>query len=98
MRERIAKSLVVDKFIKYQNGNLVNDFADMTKHIDFSRKYESKVLSKLNLSNDADKAFYKKVISAFENFIQFLSDDDVIIDHTYLWDIVSMPKIGRAHV
>jgi hypothetical protein len=39
---------------------------------------------------EEDKLFYKKVISAFENFINFLNDDDAVIDHTYLWDLVTM--------
>ena len=29
MRERIIKSLTIDNFIKYQNGNLVTDFYDL---------------------------------------------------------------------
>ena len=27
-----------------------------------------------------------------ENFINYLKDDDAIIDHTYLWDIISKPN------
>jgi len=39
-----------------------------------------------------DNIYFKKVISAFENFILFLNDNDSIIDHTYLWDIICMPN------
>ena len=39
-----------------------------------------------------DKEYLTKVASAFENFKLFLSDDDALIDHTYLWDIISMPN------
>jgi hypothetical protein len=95
MREKIIKSLTIDNFIKYQNGNLVSDFYDPNKNIDMNNLNEKytknvKLYSKLNMSIEADNLFYKKVISAFENFINFLSDDDAIIDHTYLWDLVCM--------
>jgi hypothetical protein len=97
MREKIIKSLTIDNFIKYQNGNLVTDFYDPNKDIDMDKLNEKytknvKLYSKLNMSVEYDKLFYKKVISAFENFINFLNDDDAIIDHTYLWDLVCMPN------
>ena len=97
MRERIIKSLKIDNFIKYQNGNLVTDFYDHNKEIDvnnLNEKYTKnvKLYSKLNMRVEADRLFYSKVISAFENFIDFLKDDDAVIDHTYLWDLVCMPN------
>ena len=97
MRERIIKSLTIDNFIKYQNGNLVTDFYDPNKEIDvnnLNEKYTKnvKIYSKLNMSVEADKLFYIKVVSAFENFIDFLNDNDAVIDHTYLWDLVCMPN------
>jgi len=97
MREKIVKSLTIDNFIKYQNGNLVTDFYDSNKDIDvknLNEKYTKnvKLYSKLNMSVEADKLFYTKVISAFENFINFLNDNDAVIDHTYLWDLVCMPN------
>jgi hypothetical protein len=97
MREKIIKSLTIDNFIKYQNGNLVTDFYDPNKEIDtnnLNEKYTKnvKLYSKLNMSVEADKLFYTKVVSAFENFIDFLNDNDAVIDHTYLWDLVCMPN------
>jgi hypothetical protein len=92
MRERIIKSLSIDTFIKYQNGNLVTDFSDLNKNIDFSKYQNTKIYSKLDMNKPEDKAYYTKVVSAYKNFIDYLSDDDALIDHTYLWDIVSMPN------
>jgi hypothetical protein len=92
MRERIIKSLTIDKFIKYQNGNLVIDFYNSNSQVDISNYSNTKLYSKIDLKKQEDIAYYTKVVSAYENFIKFLSDDDVIIDHTYLWDIVSMPN------
>jgi hypothetical protein len=92
MRNRLIKSIEIDSFIKYQNGNLVTDFQDFDRKVDINKYKNSKLYSKLNMENEAEKIYFTKVISAFENFKMFLSDDDALIDHTYLWDIVSMPN------
>ena len=92
MRERLIKSIDIDSFIKYQNGNLVTNFQDIDRKVDIDKYRNSKLYSKLNIENEADNIYFTKVISAFENFKMFLSDDDALIDHTYLWDIVSMPN------
>ena len=92
MKEYIIDSISIDLFIKYQNGNLVTDFQDLDKSVDLNAYSESKIFSKLNMSNHEDKSYFTKVVTAFENFIDFLRDPDVFIDHTYLWDIISMPN------
>jgi len=92
MKERIIRSLNIDNFIKYQNGNLITDFTDPNRNVDYDKYLDSKLFSKLNLNNETDKLFYQKVLSAFENFIDYLNDDDTIIDYTYLWDIICFPN------
>ena len=98
MKETIIQALTIDNFITYQNGNLVNEFKNtnlsLQQDIDIEReKYTlSKLYSKINQSNEDELLYFKKVISAFENFINYLKDDDAIIDHTYLWDIISKPN------
>jgi hypothetical protein len=97
MRERIKNSITIDTFVTYQNGNLVTDFHNMqnSDNIDVKKyKDTTKFFEKLNIENVNDLYYMKKVISAFENFKSFLNDDDAIIDHTYLWDIMSMPNKG----
>jgi hypothetical protein len=95
MREKIINSITIDTFVTYQNGNLVTDFHNMSnkESIDVEKyKSNSKIFSKLNNDNENELYYMKKVVSAFENFKLFLHDDDAIIDHTYLWDIISMPN------
>jgi hypothetical protein len=92
MRERIIKAISIDTFIKYQNGNLVIDFNNENIKVDFKKYANSKIFSKLNIEKPEDKAYFSKVVSSYENFINFLKDDDAVIDHTYLWDIISMPN------
>jgi hypothetical protein len=92
MRERIIKSISIDTFIAYQNGNLVTDFNDYNKTVDVNEYKTTKLFAKLDMKKEDDKLYYSKVVSAYENFIRFLRDDDALIDHTYLWDIISMPN------
>ena len=95
MREKISESITIDTFVTYQNGNLVTDFHNMSNKdsIDVEKyKATSKLFSKLKMDDENELYYMKKVVSAFENFKLFLQDDDAIIDHTYLWDIISMPN------
>ena len=72
MKERIVKSLTIDNFIKYQNGNLVNDFQDPKKEVDVDKYNQTKLYSKIDKKNEYEILYYKKVISAFENFILYM--------------------------
>ena len=93
MKSKIIEALTIDNFITYQNGNLVNDFKSAhISNINIQTYTSSKMYSKINQSNQDEILYFKKVISAFENFINYLNDDDAIIDHTYLWDIISKPN------
>jgi hypothetical protein len=93
MKTKIIEALTIDNFITYQNGNLVNDFKSAElSNINIQNYSSSKLHSKINSSNEDEVMYFKKVISAFENFINYLKDDDAIIDHTYLWDIISKPN------
>ena len=92
MCERIVKAISIDSFIKYQNGNLVTDFSEPSKKININKYKNSKLFSKINMNNEVEKIYFLKVTSAYENFINFLKDSNALIDHTYLWDIISMPN------
>ena len=96
MRQRIIKAISIDSFVKYQNGNLAIDFYDPTMLADVEKYKNSKLYSKVYSTVYADtpegKQYFVKVASAYENFIRYLSDENVVIDHTYLWDIISLPN------
>ena len=96
MRQRIIKAISIDSFVKYQNGNLVVDFFDPAKPAKIEKYKTSKLYLKLYPADSPitpeSAEYFFKVASAFENFVRFLSDDDVVIDHTYLWDIISLPN------
>jgi len=93
MKNRIIQSLQIDNFIKYQNGNLVTNFYKLNENVDISKYTDSTIYSKLNKSNETEMVYFKNVISAFENFIDFLKDDNIFIDYSYLWDIICSSNI-----
>ena len=100
----IISSLSLDEFITYQNGNLVTQFQpfiNVGETIDDVYPYEESEIPSLIKKYNGDTIFLrtstnikylKNLILAYENFIQYLKDDNVVIDHSYLWDIVSKPN------
>ena len=96
MKTIILQSISIDTFITFQNGDLVEIFANNTIQVDESMYVQSKLYTNIkNMSNDYQKEkmdFFKKVIQSFENFKLFLTDKNILIDYTYLWDIVCMPN------
>ena len=91
MKEIIIKSITIDSFIKYQNADLVDIFADAKREINIEKYKNSKLYKKINKTNQ-DEQFIKKVAQALENFKDFLSDNVITIDYTYLWDLICMPN------
>jgi hypothetical protein len=90
MRRLIIQSLDVDMFITLQNGTLVDSFYNPNKEIreeDMVSKYALSLISQT-----LPKESFIRICNAYENFIAYLDDDTSIIDHTYLWDIISRPN------
>ena len=90
MRTLIIQSLDVDMFVSLQNGTLVDSFYNPNKEVleaDLAHKYAASAISRT-----LPKQTFVRVCNAFENFVAYLDDDASIIDHTYLWDIVTRPN------
>jgi hypothetical protein len=92
LKRMIIESLTIDNFITYQNGSLVQSFMGAEYKDINIEKYKSSKLYKKYKNEEGDLDYFKQVASAFENFIEFLSDDKVVIDYTYLWDIICRPN------
>jgi len=94
MRDILAKSITIDMFLKYNNGSLPSVFKTKLGRTklgaDVIGKYSSSEFYKsLDTSNEAQYDFLEDTISAFENFLTFIRDENSTIDHTYLWDVVT---------
>jgi len=101
LKAKIIEAIDIDRFIRYQNGNLVSDFQDSMEDINkhdaqLSNKMElyksSTIYKKLNMSDVAERLYFKQVVSALLNFTRYLKDDSASIDFTYLWDILCVPN------
>lgn len=92
MREILASSITLDMYLQYQNGSLVALFQPKRRRMpkETLAKYENTMFySSLQSTSDAQMNFYEDTVSSFERFLEYLRDDDALIDHTYLWDIVT---------
>ena len=87
MRNIIIQSLDIDLFVTLQNGTLTDVFYNPNKEILNTSKYNT-----AQISRSLPKETFTRICNAYENFISYLDDDTSIIDHTYLWDIVSRPN------
>jgi len=86
----IIKLFNIDDFIKYQNGDLVTFFKveNNDEEVDTTPHESSILWSKIKRENEKEVIYFNNVVKAFNNFINFLNDDDVVIDYTYLWDFI----------
>ena len=93
MKKILVKTTTLDSFIRLNNGSLVSIFKPknvVKENIeDFLSKYEdSKFIQSLDRFNETHIDFIIDTISSYEKFLKFILDEDHIIDHTYLWDLV----------
>ena len=81
-----------ENFINLNNGNLIQLFNDDNSEIDMEKYKTSQIYKNINKGKEIEVKFFKKLISSYENFIKFMNQDDIIIDYTYLWDIICTPN------
>jgi len=92
MRKVISDSMTLDLYIKYHNGSLVSIFQPKKVYVDemnISKYSDSEFYKSIDTTNEAQMDFLEDTIASFENFLQFLNDENSVIDHTYLWDIIT---------
>ena len=90
-KQYLVSVISIDEFVNYHNGNLVRYFYDLNDDINIDDYRDTKIARRLKLENKEDREFYKKTISAYNNFKEFIEDDEIFIDYTYLWDIITTP-------
>lgn len=95
MKKIIIKHISLDIYKTLQNGNLSSLF--QPKKINVSdievEKFKNTDLYKsTDLNEPSQYNALKFTISSYQNFITFLKDEDSLIDHVFLWDIVCSPN------
>ena len=96
MLEIMKQSISLDMFLKYNNGSLASTFQSKKKRmidLDDIEKYNDTFFYKsIDQNNEAQMDFLEDTIIAFENFLNYLTDETSHIDYTYLWDLVCTPN------
>ena len=94
MRKIIADSITLDNYLRFHNGSLSSIFRPSRLRIEdeIIEKYrDTEFYKSIDLNNKTQYGFLQDTVSSFENFLAYLNDADSLIDHTYLWDIISSP-------
>ena len=86
-------NLNFDIFVTLQNGNLIDIFGD-DKKTNVSVYSEFKFYKALikTMDNKNVEVYLNKAVRAYENFIEYINDENVVIDHEYLWDFLSLKR------
>ena len=97
-RKILGEAISLDVFAKAHNGSLLSAFYPKNTMLnqkrprvpkDDRKKYkDTEFALALDLTDKAKKRHFDDSILAYENFIAFLSDPEVKMNHQYLWDFV----------
>ena len=81
-KKQLINKLSITDYMKLQNGALVDIFYDENTKEDLS-------LIKDDSLKHIDKEFVLKVNKSFVNYRKFIMDDDIEINYTYTWDLIT---------
>ena len=91
----VVNAITIDNFLTYHNGSLPSIFKPKEysiEDIDYTKYENTTFMKSIHTSIESQEDFLNDTIASYENFIQFILDPNSFIDHTYLWDIVSLPN------
>ena len=91
MKKILVNAVNIDNYMTFQNGTLIDIF-DNNAEVDINKYKDSKIYKNVNLSNPEELSTLRKIARSFENYINFMNDDSIIIDYTYLWDLICFPN------
>ena len=88
----IIEILTIDSFITLQNGALIKLFSDDLRQIEPDAYNNSHLyqIAKKEMDEAHFQEYIHSIASAYENFIDYLKNPNVIIDYEYLWDFITM--------
>ena len=102
MKKIIINALTIDKYITYFNGSLIDAFYKPNNIYSFEDKIKDKEITTSNIYDvlyksvdksldkiDENKQTLEYIIDSYDNYKKFLLNNDILIDYTYLWDVVS---------
>jgi len=94
-KEYIIEKLTIERFAKYQNGNLITTFSNMntseSQNTDISQYSSSPIYQEDNIET------FQMIVNSYESFIQYIKNEDSFIDHTHLWDFMCDKDVHESH-
>ena len=94
LKKILVKNITISKYIIAFKGALIDVFYDKTKK--FDDKKQDKVVKSIDdkIVNDfiLIKEVGEKLINSYLNFIEYLKDNTINIDYSYLWDFICKPN------
>jgi hypothetical protein len=100
MCDILKRSITLDMFLKYHNGNLYSSFRPTTYNesdIDLDKYLKddankSEFVKTLDLRDESQLEILQETIASYENFLDYINDENSSIDHTYFWDFIVEPN------
>jgi hypothetical protein len=91
MREILVSAITIDDFLKYNLVQVFRSSAGAAVNQDLTPYKGSNFVRFIDVTRDIERNYANETIGAYKNFIEFLKDPSALIDHTYMWDILTMP-------
>ena len=85
-KKKFIENLTIDKFVTVQNGILPTLFHKETIDVNLEDYTSSIYFGKIT-----DISYKERIARAFENFKQYIKNEDAEIDYSYIWDFVTEP-------
>ena len=95
LKEILANAISLDHFIKYNNSYLVSVFKPKTiplDRINIDEYADTDFYKQIDIENEYQKDFLIETIASYLHFLDFIQNKNSVIDHTYLWDIITTPN------
>ena len=93
MIDIIINSITLDIFIKYHNGSLPSIFKSKKKiildQVELEKHNDTDFYNSIDFSNEHQVDFLEDTVLSFNNFVNFLNDENSVIDYSYLWDFIT---------
>ena len=97
LKNMLLDKISVSKFVLAFKGELINIFYDGSKKV--SKKKENNLIETLKKDTHHDivndfmtiEELKNKLVNSYFNFVDYIKDDNISIDYTYLWDFICKP-------
>jgi len=96
-KQNLLKNIIdLDLFVSLHNGNLPLLFKNNKLNLKTEKEYSADVINtkfyKLFKNNKEKSVYLDEIIKSYENFKLYIKNDNIKIDHTYLWDLFVTPN------